>query len=97
MALVAKKLGDAGPLIVVGMPGPEPALDIRTVLFYSSRDVEWQQLPDQIERLKAAVRQYPAVDVMMEKSTAAVLAKTMVVRNVAEAGNTELARVSRQQ
>lgn len=94
MALVAKDRADAGPLMVVGMPGPEPALDIETVLFYSGRDVVWQQLPDDLAKLESAVKEYGQVDVVMEKGTAAELARRMVVREVAESGSTELARVS---
>ncbi len=97
LALVAKRMGDPGPFIVVGKAGPMPDLDIRAALFYSSRHVIWQKLPAKLGKLEAAVKEYPVVDVMMEKGTAAVLARKFVVRPVAEIGNAELARVSRKQ
>ena len=95
LALVAKSNGDAGPIYVVGKPGLTPVLDIRTALFYSSRDVVWQQLPEHLKKLEAALKEYRQVDVMMEKSTAQTLGQRFVVRPVAEAGDAILARVSR--
>ncbi len=94
LALAAKASGDAGPLFVVGKPGPTD-LDMRTVLFYSDRQVVWQQLPDKVHKLEAAVQEHPAVEVVMEKGTAALLARQMVVRPMAEVDEAELARVSR--
>jgi 4-amino-4-deoxy-L-arabinose transferase-like glycosyltransferase len=95
LALVAKEKAGPGPLVVVGMPYRYPALDIRTALFYSSRDVVWQQLPEHLKKLEAALKEYPQVDVMMEESTAQTLGRTYVVEPVAEVGKTILARVSR--
>lgn len=95
IALVVEAEGDPGPLLVVGEPGLEPELDIRTALFYSSRRAVWQQLPNDMSRLGAAVKQYPAVDVMMLKTTAQTVGQRFVVRPVMETGDVELARVSR--
>ena len=94
LALVAKSNGDAGPIFVVGKPGLTPDLDIRTTLFYSDRQVVWQQLPDKLHKLEAAVKEYPVVDVVMEKGTAQTVGQEFVVRPVKETSGVVLARVS---
>ena len=95
LALAARADGDEGPLVVVGESGPESVLDVPTALFYSRREVVWQQLPDDLGRLESAVKAHPAVDVMMLKTTAERLGQRFVVRPVEESGDVELARVSR--
>ncbi len=97
LALVAKDRRDAGPLIVVGMAGADSPLDIRTVLFYSDRNVEWQQLPNQLAKLRAAVKEYPVVDVVVLRKAAKDLEREFAVRVVKTTPNLELARVSRRQ
>lgn len=95
LGLAAKAKAEAGPLIVVGRPGNIQYIDIRTVLYYSGRDVVWQQLPDQMEKLEAAVSAYPAVDVVTEKRTVPALGRAFRVRVVEETKDLELAVVSR--
>lgn len=95
LALEAKERADPGPLVVVSKAGLNPELDIRTVLFYSGRELVWQQLPDDLGKLRAAVQRYPVVDVILLKTTAETVGRQFVVRCVAESGNVELAQVSR--
>ena len=94
-ALAARQHPDPGPLFVVYQPEEDRNIDMRTILFYSSRDVVEQQLPDDLSRLEAAVKARPVVDVIMIKATATTLGRRFVVRPVEESGDVELAQVSR--
>ncbi len=95
LALTAKEKADPGPLFVVFLPVPDQNIELRTILFYSSRDVVGQRLPDQLNKLAGAVREYPVVDAIMLKTTGRTLGQRFVVHVVSESGDLELAQVSR--